>query len=175
MTQEDKKNAITYILLKLSEWYKENKSIEENDLSILKSLKLFFLLSTVNTDKDNENLIDIGFDKYVAMPFGPVESDVYDFFKEQNYIDKTSLDYNNLLSEDISELNKDIKKVIDDCLNELQSINNNIINLSASLLVDLTHKYSSWIVSYNNAKANNVLTWRMSNNAIKSEEKFYFI
>ncbi|MCQ4140423.1 type II toxin-antitoxin system antitoxin SocA domain-containing protein [Chryseobacterium sp. EO14] len=176
MTFQEKKQATAYILLQFAEWYKEEyKTIDINDLSILKSLKLFFLLSTINLDKDGENLIDLGFSKYIAMPFGPVESDVYDFFKEENYINKSKLDYNVLKLEDTSNLDNDYKSIINNCLKELKSINKNIIKLSASLLVDLTHKYSSWIISYNYAIMNNMSTKEMSNDIIKTEEKFYFI
>jgi len=176
MTLQKKKQATVYILLQFAEWYKEEyKVLDSNDLSILKSLKLFFLLSTVNTNKEGQNLIDLGFSKYVAMPFGPVESDVYDFFKEDNYIDKSRLDYNLLQSKDLTNLDSAYKSIIDNCFNLLKSINKNIIKLSASLLVDLTHKYSSWIISYNYAIENNMSTKEMSNDMIKAEEKFYFI
>lgn len=176
MTVQEKKQATVYILLQLAEWYKEEGSnIDTNDLSILKSLKLFFLLSTVNLDKEGQNLIDLGFSKYIAMPFGPVESDVYDFFKEENYINKSKLDYNVLKLEDISNLKEAHKSVINNCLQELKSINKNIIKFSASLLVDLTHKYSSWIISYNHAVSNSWSTKEMSNDRIRAEEKFYFI
>ncbi|MCT3727850.1 DUF4065 domain-containing protein [Elizabethkingia anophelis] len=176
MTLQEKKQATVYILLQFAKWYKEEyKTLELNDLSILKSLKLFFLLSTVNTHKDGQNLIDLGFDKYVAMPFGPVESETYDLFKTEPYINKNSLNYNLLIEENISNIQLSNKKIIDECIKELKLINGSLIKLSASLLVDLTHKYSSWILSYNQAVKEKVSTKQMSVGLIKEEEKFYFI
>ena len=43
--------AFEYILYKLNEWYKENNPTQENDLSILKAMKLLFFVSGVDTEK----------------------------------------------------------------------------------------------------------------------------
>ena len=75
-----KENVTKYVLLELHKWYTSSSSNKEtNDLSMLKSLKLFFLLSTVNLDEE-DNLLEKVFNNYYAMPFGPVEDDVYNFF-----------------------------------------------------------------------------------------------
>ena len=43
--------AFQYILYKLNEWYKDNNGEKENDLSILKAMKLLFFVSGVDTEK----------------------------------------------------------------------------------------------------------------------------
>lgn len=175
MRSAEKKEATAYILLQFAEWYIEtDRKIEENDLSILKSLKLFFLLSTVNTDQQGHNLLDIGFNNYIAMPFGPVESSVYDFLKKGEYIDRNSLKYHSLSTYTFDNINP-YKGIIGECIKVLKKINFNLINFSASQLVDLTHKYSVWINSYNIAVNNGSSSYEMSAEAIKNEEKFYYL
>ena len=65
--------AFEYILYKLNEWYKENNPTQENDLSILKAMKLLFFVSVVDTEK---HLLST-FDNFQAWQYGHVEADVY--------------------------------------------------------------------------------------------------
>lgn len=141
-----------YILYKFSIWYEEiYGESDNNDLSILKSLKLVFLLATINSNKENENLLDMGFE-FAAMPYGPVEKDIYDCYKNgllEDLIDKSGLKINNL--RDIisnKSLNEEDKTVIDNNLALLKSYNYYLISKSASYLVDLTHKFTSWKKNY---------------------------
>ena len=165
-----KEEVTKYVLLELHKWYTNSSSNKEtNDLSMLKSLKLFFLLSTVNLDKE-DNLLNNVFDNYYAMPFGPVEQDVYNFFKiTPEIIDKESLKISN--NDEIGKY----KNIVDICIEKLKQINDKIITYSASQLVDLTHKYSSWITNYNKALANNSAKRKIPKEEIIKEEKFYFI
>ncbi|MDR6528272.1 putative phage-associated protein [Chryseobacterium rhizosphaerae] len=163
--------ATKYILNKFADWYKdEGGSIENNDLSILKSLKLIFLLSTIDCEKD-DNLLDLYFNNFVAMPLGPVESNIYDEFKTSDYIDGNKLNIQRLNTCD----HIDNKKLLDNSINKLILKNSQLILMSASELVDLTHKYSSWILAYKEAKAMGRAMYNMSVDLIKKEEKFYFI
>jgi len=169
-----KEEVTKYVLLELHKWYTNSSSNKEtNDLSMLKSLKLFFLLSTVNLDKE-DNLLNNVFDNYYAMPFGPVEEDVYNFFKNTpEIIDKESLKISNLSSN--NDKIAEYKNIVDICIEKLKQINDKIITYSASQLVDLTHKYSSWITNYNKALANNSAKGKIPKEEIIKEEKFYFI
>ncbi|MGN7709164.1 type II toxin-antitoxin system antitoxin SocA domain-containing protein [Chryseobacterium sp. 22543] len=141
-----------YILYKFSIWYKEAYGeSENNDLSILKSLKLVFLLATINSKKQNENLLDMGFE-FTAMPYGPVEKEIYDSYKEgllNDIIDKNGLKIHNL-QEIVNNkaLQQKDKDLIDNNLGILKSYNYYLISKSASYLVDLTHKFTSWKKNY---------------------------
>lgn len=141
-----------YILYKFSIWYGEiYGENDNNDLSILKSLKLIFLLATINSNKENENLLDMGFE-FTAMPYGPVEKEIYDSYKNgllEDVINKNGIKIDNLI--DIinnNSLNEKDKTVIDNNLILLKSYNYYLISKSASYLVDLTHKFSSWKKNY---------------------------
>jgi len=174
MEETNKHQATQYILFKFIEWYKDvTKLTESNDLSILKTLKLIFLLCTVNNDKDQENLLDLYYNDFVAMPLGPVELSTYNFFLQSNFIDKKTL--NKELIEEYRNMNFDNKNIIDDCIEKLKAENKNLIKCSASQLVDLTHKYSCWINNYNKGKESNSLREPILNDEIKGDEKFYYI
>lgn len=163
--------ATIYILKKFADWYKaEGGIIENNDLSVLKSLKLIFLLSTIDCEKDN-NLLDLYFNNFVAMPLGPVEFDIYEDFKQSDYINNKTLNIQKLDNPNFLNNNE----LIDNCIDKLVYKNSKLILMSASDLVDLTHKYSSWIFAYKEAKAMGRAINSMSTELIKREEKFYFI
>lgn len=170
---EDKEQVTQYILQKFSEWYEEMKpNASSNDLSILKTLKLLFLASTINSHDAGQNLLDLYYDNYVAMPFGPVELDVYNYFlRSSEIIDKKSLKVNALCFSN----NIENKSIIDDCILKLREKNQHLITLTASQLVELTHKYSCWINNYNKARAKNNYRGNISKEEIKNDEKFYFL
>lgn len=148
----NKIEATKYILKGLCDWYYElnpsKKEKDNNNLSILKSLKLIFFLSTVTYD--GKSLLDNPFDNFFAMPLGPVEEDVYKFFKSStNIVNYSKTNYHelgtpNLKTEHIS--------LIDNLIEVLKSINIDLINKSAFYLVDLTHEWSCWIDNYKKAE-----------------------
>jgi len=71
--------AFEYVLYKLNEWYKDNNGEKENDLSILKAMKLLFFVSGV--DMAN-NLFDT-FDRFQAWQYGHVEADLYNQYSQK--------------------------------------------------------------------------------------------
>ncbi|MCE4067320.1 SocA family protein [Chryseobacterium gleum] len=175
----DKLLLTKYILYKFSVWYEESYgNSESNDLSVLKSLKLIFLLATVNSDKPNENLLDIGF-KFVAMPYGPVETEIYDSYREKTITD--IIDTNGINSSFLKSINYDEvlshlsgeKKIIDNSLSILKSKNYYLILKSASYLVDLTHMFNSWKQNYKKALILGKYSFDIPNDDIKKDILYY--
>lgn len=136
---ELKKKYFEAILSELLAWHKENTKSTENDLSKLKILKLLFLCVA----KD-EKALEI-FDNFEAWPLGPVEKDVYDFItsgllelytvNDRKTIKKDS--HSSIQSDDITEFSKKL-------VQKLKDINPDLIEFSASDLVDLTHQWECW-------------------------------
>lgn len=166
--------ATKYLTLKLSDWYfdeyPDKKADFKNDLSILKILKLIFLLSPL--EFEGSNLLDKGF-KFEAWALGPVEVDIYN--EKQNLsIDLAGkkVRYHDLSNsvEQITDTDLTIedKRFLDGIVNLLKNKNRKLIKYTASQLVDLTHKYISWIDSY-------LMGSEMENSEIISEEKYYFL
>lgn len=159
-----------YVLLKLCDWYFDlNPSkldSRENDLSILKFLKLIFLLSPIQ--HNGRKLLDYGFE-FEAWALGPVEAEIYQSRDSLNInLQEKRVNYDELL---ISLEDTTVDKMfLDNIVELLKSKNKYLINLSATQLVNLTHRYSSWITSYHSKESNS-----MQNEVIINEEKFYFL
>jgi|SRR5690554_1296614 len=169
----DKTEATKYILLKFCDWYYElnpsKKENGENDLSILKSLKLIFFLCSI--EKDEKTLLDNPFENFKAMPLGPVEKDVYDFFLEENSI----IDYNKTYESAIKNISLSVenKELINELFEELKNKNYSLINNSARYLVDLTHEWSCWKNNYTKAKENSSRIYPIAPHEILEDQKIY--
>ena len=176
-----KNNAFQYLMFRLIEWYKESykTSSQPNDLSVLKSLKLLFFVSAVDTKIDKKNtLLDNNlFDKFVAMPFGHVESEIYTSIKNNEFEQVEITNKLTTLKGNIEDLKtpKHIADLIDSSINSLKKINPRLINSSAFDLVELSHSWYSWKFYYK--KATNASKHRESIpvKVIKSEVKNFHL
>ena len=148
--------AFEYVLYKLNEWYKENNPTQENDLSILKAMKLLFFVSGV----DIANNLFGTFNRFQAWQYGHVEADLYNQYSQKkgnfNYLEisreKTILKLS--LTEFIESISlpDKLKSKIDKDIEELKKKNNELINYPAFELVNLSHAYHSWDIYYNKLK-----------------------
>jgi uncharacterized phage-associated protein len=173
-----------YVISKLLKWQFEITGKHENDLSTLKALKLLFFVSTVRTHPSNENsLIANVFDNYAAMPYGHVESSIYEYLKinkgNLNYfkIDNSSTNPKQGIEIVDAEISQQIdltfKKEIDLSIAELKKINPLLISLSAFSLVDISHSWYSWKKYYSLAKLEQVKSYAIPNEEIVLEDKIY--
>ena len=142
-----KKSSFEYLLNELLKWFEEvapQKSI--TSFTRVKTLKLLFFVSAVK-DENGKDLLDV-FDKFYAMPHGPVESDIY------NFMSTNALDYFSFTDIYMSKkatyenqsltLPDDIRLKIDKAVSCLRLQNQKIITLGAFELVDISHKWSVW-------------------------------
>ncbi|AMA49983.1 type II toxin-antitoxin system antitoxin SocA domain-containing protein [Flavobacterium covae] len=169
--------AFEYSVYQLHNWYKEvYGNSETNDLSTLKVLKLLFFISAVNSDKNTHNtLIDLIFNKFWAMPYGHVESEVYDFIKNGqiknitlNNSSSSILNLDNILKLDLNS-----KNMIDKNIKLLKEINIDLIKYSSIDLVELSHRWYSWQKNYKIALSNNSFSHNIPIEDIKGEIKVY--
>lgn len=176
-TENLKTKAFEYLLLRLVEWFDESVNSEaENDISTLKALKLLFFVSSVGTVKDStETLLDFPFNKFVAMPYGHVESEIYDSLKKKEITNAKINNSKTIIenSDAILELSNEIKIKIDSSLENLKKANYKIINYPSFELVELSHKWFSWKKNYQKALENRVFMYQILVSEIKSEDKFY--
>lgn len=179
MAQADIKiQAFEYVLFKLDEWYKEiNPSAKNNDISVLKALKLLFFVSAVGTVKDSKNtLLDSPFNNFVAMPYGHVESDIYAAIKSETQFQNVSINSEDTKLEDIESIINfkfESKRNVDNSIEKLKSINKNLVNLSSFELVELSHRWFSWQKNYQIAKESGRFSSPIETSEIKSEDKIY--
>ncbi|MDC7142398.1 type II toxin-antitoxin system antitoxin SocA domain-containing protein [Bacteroides finegoldii] len=167
-----------YIIHLLLQWHKEIYSNVNPIASFtrLKSLKLLFLVSSVNATQDNNGLLDI-FDKFYAMQHGPVESDVYNAmvtsqthifdFKERITALK-SLDTNAF-----SQIPEEIKNKIEEAILSLKKRNKFIVTYKSFELVEITHKWESWQIALGIAQILGKGSELMSTESIKNDFKYF--
>jgi len=176
MIREEKIKYFQYILFKLLDG--NNK---ENDLSVLKALKLLFFISAVKANKnDDDSLIDSVFTQFYAMPYGHVETDIYNEIKDNegelefiniNSDETTIHDHVNIQT--FSQLNTNYLSKIDQAIDFLKEHYGSLFNLKAFQLVDLSHMWYSWRKNYNIALQNSQKSWPIDVNDIKSESKIF--
>lgn len=71
----DKIEAFDYMLQLFEEWRDNHETIKGKPFPKLTAMKLLFLAAAPKKD-GGDDLLDI-FDNFYAVPYGPVESDVY--------------------------------------------------------------------------------------------------
>jgi uncharacterized phage-associated protein len=152
-----------------------------NDFSKLKLLKLLFLACAESEDRKEAYGI---FNNFVAMEFGPVELDIYEFLKigkEQTDTDLFKVDRKKVtVSKNILKFNNDVD-LETLCENSYYGITNclvkNICQKDISLiskkawdLVELSHQYKSWMTGYDYAMMFKKLSFKMNKTMLLSDE-----
>lgn len=181
----EKLEAFEYMLFRLVEWYKENNSLvtdydfsTDNDFSKLKVIKLHFFATAINA---NSNSLLGVFNYFHAMPYGHVESQVYENINslERYIISNDSLNikplYYNNLSESFSLVSTSIKEEIDFSVHLLRQRNPTFVNYTAFQLVELSHSWFSWKSMFNFARANGRYSEFIPSEVIQEENKFFSI
>ncbi|GAB7089211.1 Panacea domain-containing protein [Marinifilum fragile] len=171
MTPEIKKLNFEYFVSRLLEWYGEVYCDQSNDLSKIKVLKLLFFTSAVGANTESDGLLDI-FDDFYAMPYGPVESEIYDSLGDllryritkESTTSKNNIDFNNDSIE---------KARIDEAIEKLKRVNPQLIKMNPFDLVELSHMWSCWSMVYDYALNNNQYSHKIPNELIKAENKIF--
>lgn len=149
-------------------------NIDHCGLNKLKLLKLLFFVSVLKVDE--RYLLDDIFDNFYAMPYGPVESDVYNNIPAlTNYIvgnGNISLKENADFSYP-NKANDPLYSRIDNCINALYDKNPSLFNMPTFDLVELTHKADSWRIVFAEAQRRGKYSLHMPKEIIK-ETTVYF-
>lgn len=149
-------------------------NIDHCGLNKLKLLKLLFFVSVLKVDE--RYLLDDIFDNFYAMPYGPVESDVYNNISTlTNYIVGNE---NICLKENAdfsypNKTNDQLYSRIDNCINALYDKNPSLFSMPTFDLVELTHKADSWRIVFAEAQRRGKYSLRMPKEIIK-ETTVYF-
>lgn len=175
----NKNDIFSYMLTQLVDWYKEVKKVEEeealNHFSKLSVLKLLFFIAAVPNGTEENDLLDI-FDDFSALPYGPVESQIYNAIC-QNKIPKYTIGgrFAALNSEPFSqELSSKITTRINKSITALRFLKPELITLGAFELVDETHKWPSWSDSFNLAQILGKESSPMDSDEIRKDATIYF-
>lgn len=173
----DKILAFDYMLSLFEKWHKdvfvEGRDFENH--SKLSLLKLLFLTSVPKKDTDETDLLNI-FNKFYALPYGPVESDIYEAINsdklptycitERKIIKKTERKLNILPCND--------RELIDNEVDKLRSNNETLILLDAFELVEITHQWESWKSAFKFAQFMGIQSYEMESDSIRFDRNKYF-
>jgi len=171
-TNDNKIQYFEYFIEKLYVFLGNNQA---NDLNIVKTQKLlYFLINSVKDSSDNYPLLN-KFDKFFALPYGHVESEIYKAIKGEEGF---KLLYFNITR--FGTKRKDAKQInlsdkYTDLIEEgfVKLIDYNLITRNASYLVDLSHCHDSWIKNYREALRLNKNIMLISKDDLTNEQKYF--
>ncbi len=168
----EKCDSFEYIIDLLS----EQQGIALGTLGVLSLLKILFFVVGASCNRDEEGLTQV-FDNFYAMPYGPVESDIYNAIKQQNgRINKYSIRGGqtvlNSEYEDMS-LSEEQKKRLARGVDALLAENPQILSYSPFELVEISHYWNCWYSIYSEALHEGVRSKRMPGIFIQYSNKYY--
>ncbi len=155
-----KEKVFEYTLYKLIDWYAEEKNIsleeafENNDLCKIKVNKLLFFLCAIQYNPFEREVLLLDIFQFDAMKNGPIEWDIHsnlrklDYYIVDNKCTKKKQDFI------FKELDPLYKKSIEDAVILLKRANKKMVTLDAFNLVNISHKWRSWIRAKSTADFN---------------------
>jgi uncharacterized phage-associated protein len=182
MQSREKLLYFEYTIKSLLRWYEElGLQGDQNNFSVLKSLKLLFFVSAAKSESSKKSLLleDV-FDEFYALPYGHVESSVYKEIKvldgNLNYYQINNSRVSCLDNADLKvfeDLNTEITEEIDASIQYLKDTNKYLVRMSPFDLVNLSHAWYSWQKYYQLAKDSGSLSSKIPFEIIKSEDKLF--
>ncbi len=167
MNTNNKQNYFEYMIDRL-----EGNNLDLSTFSTLKSLKILFFIAAI----DNSGKLLNVFDQFYAMPYGPVESDIYDSINSKE-LSKYSININGCEIKNSSfsfeKLDNDTKELIDDSINSLLKENPKILGYTPFQLVDISHKWSCWKICFDIAIQQNRNSILMPHDTIQKSVKYF--
>ena len=180
MNPTQKYKLFEYMIDGIVAWYNDVQDGIDvcNELNRLKLIKLNFFVSAASTDGKKIGLLE-HFDKFYAMPFGHVESDIYDHVKILPYhgkyiLKKDTIEINKVPGNYYDEIDR-YKSEVDDAIYFLSRKNPHLVKYKSFDLVELSHEWSSWKLVFNMAKSKGMNSMLIPNQIIINENKFFHL
>lgn len=140
----------------------------------LKLLKLLFFVSTIKQN-DGEDLLDV-FDNFYAMPYGPVESDIYNDLSEMPHFvfEGNVLNVKDeIVDFSYTEISNNQRNRIDKAIDALETKNSKIFSMPTFDLVELSHKALAWKTIFESALRSGCQSKKMPVELLKETTIFY--
>lgn len=172
----DKIYAFDYMLSLFEEWYNEenkeqNKGFE--NCSKLSMLKLLFLTAAPK-EEGGRDLLDT-FNKFCALPYGPVESYIYNAIQDGEIPSYIITERSITKKENVKLLYKiNDYSLVKEAVDALKAKNKRLILFNAFDLVEITHKWESWKRAINFAKLMDRSSYEMTVKSIRNDRNKYF-
>lgn len=172
--------AFEYIITLLINWLKELTGLDKEtalkEFNKLKLFKLHFFVSAIENKETREDLLDT-FNEFWALPYGPVESYIYNNLNETRIYNITreaiTTKANNDTNDYFNTLPEDLRLAIDHSIEELKSVNQLIVTYSAFELVELSHQWPVWRMLYTRALSQGKRSTEMPSSLIRASSKIF--
>lgn len=171
----DKNKAFSYLISKFIQWHKELRPQDDFNKKFTKLflLKMLFLVAA-EKDENETDLLDV-FDNFYALPYGPVESDIYNNMTSGNIPNYTITDRDLISLEETNlDLDEQDKEKLDKSLESLKKRNIKLITAGAFDLVNITHKWGCWDKAFKFAKFTGSGSTKMTTDLIRNDNVRYW-
>ena len=150
LQQEKKRYLFEYLVFLLKQWKDENYPNLHVTFSKLKLHKILFLVAAVKATSQSHPLLDV-FNNFYALPYGPVELDIYDAMNS-NAFKRILFEGNNCKSDCLDDcyfdhLDNSQKQAMLEAIRAIREMGVDYITKDPFELVDITHKWTSWQVA----------------------------
>lgn len=149
----DKNLVFEYLVFRLNEWKLklEKEKIKVPVFTKLRLQKILFLICAWKAESTNRKLLKI-FNQFYALPYGPVEMDIYEAMKNHiafQYInfDGNECIYNNLEESMFVSVSKEYRNLIDEAVDDFSNDHRQYLTMPVFDLVDITHRWSAWKIT----------------------------
>lgn len=172
---ENKKLLFEYLIFKLEQWKQEKHSRSQVVFTKLKLQKILFLVASVKSKNGTYPLLSI-FNKFYALPYGPVEMDIYEAMNKNSF---ANVNFNgneckfHFTKESFVDLAPTQKDAITEALQAIKDMGADYISMPPFELVDITHKWTAWQVAMQvaemcNSKREPMSTEDIMNSTVKA-------
>jgi len=176
---EQKKSNFEYIVYKLNDLKNEFQIQDDSIFTKLRLQKLLFLVSTINATSDDKGLLKT-FDNFYALPYGPVESDIYNLMNNDDFdnieFNGNQCNLSKLNENTFNSLDNEYKDLVNDSIEKLKEkgVIKEYLEMPVFDLVNITHQWTVWQVAMSIAKMLNSGSESMStDDIINSSVKAY--
>lgn len=173
----DKILLFEYIVYRLDEWKREIGSSKVPAFTKLRLQKILFLICAWNVSKSEPKLLSV-FDCFYALPYGPVEMDIYEAMKDNSKFKHLRFDGNECIYKVFSDslfidLTDEMKNYVDEAVKRFISEKRKYLTMPVFDLVDITHKWSVWYFSTIFANSHGRNMEKMSSESIINSTQYY--
>lgn len=175
--KHDKYLLFEYFMFSLYKWNKEMDSSCKAEYTKLQLHKLLFFASAIDTTAVHHEMLDI-FSRFYALPYGPVELDIYEAMKKGkigciSVSDRLCM-LDSVADNYFEDLDMNLRNVVDMAITNLKRLNVNYFTMPPFQLVEISHCWTAWRDAYSFAMLCGSKQEPMSVEAIcKSDVKYF--
>lgn len=153
----DKNLIFEYLVFRLNEWKLklENENVKVPAFTKLRLQKILFLVCSWQVTNTNMKLLSV-FDNFYALPYGPVEMDIYEAMKNDSFqhicFEGNICICDSLMSTMFAGVSNEHKLYVDETIKHFMDNHFKYLAMPVFDLVELTHRWSVWQIAMQYAK-----------------------